>query len=208
MQQLTKVGTGPKEKLMNSDQQLVKRTLQGDTYAFEELVKTYHNKVYMLAYRYMGNEDDANDMAQEAFVKAYRSLRSFKGDASFGTWIYRITTNVCLDELRRRKRKIVPLSLDEPLATLDGDEIEREIADQTLAADVVYERKEFSQNVQLLLDEMRPEHKTVIVLRDIMDLSYEEIAAVLECSIGTVKSRISRARTILQKKLTERELLN
>ncbi len=193
---------------MNSDQQLVKRALHGDTYAFEELVNTYQNKVYTLAYRYMGNEDDANDMAQEAFIKAFRSLRSFKGDASFGTWIYRITTNVCLDELRRRKRKIVPLSLDEPLATLDGDEIEREIADQTLAADVVYERKEFSRNVQLLLDEMKPEHKMAIVLRDIMDLSYEEISVVLDCSIGTVKSRISRARTILQKKLTERELLN
>jgi RNA polymerase sigma-70 factor (ECF subfamily) len=193
---------------MNSDQQLVKRTLHGDTYAFEELVKTYQNKVYMLAYRYMGNEDDANDMSQEAFIKAYRSLRSFKGDASFGTWIYRITTNVCLDELRRRKRKIAPVSLDEPLATLDGDVMEREIPDQTFAADVIYERKEFSQNIQLLLDEMKPEHKTVIVLRDVMELSYEEIAAVLDCSIGTVKSRISRARNILQKKLTERELLN
>jgi RNA polymerase sigma-70 factor (ECF subfamily) len=197
-----------KELSMNSDQQLVKRTLQGDTYAFDELVKTYQNKVYMLAYRYMGNEDDANDMAQEAFIKAYRSLRSFKGDASFGTWIYRITTNVCLDELRRRKRKIVPISLDEPLATLDGTEIEREISDQSLAADVVYEKKEFSRNIQLLLDEMKYEHKTVIVLRDIMELSYEEIAVVLDCSIGTVKSRISRARNILQKKLTERELLN
>ncbi|HNX93170.1 MAG TPA: sigma-70 family RNA polymerase sigma factor [Syntrophomonas sp.] len=193
---------------MNSDQHLVNRTLHGDTYAFEELVKTYQNKVYMLAYRYMGNEDDANDMAQEAFIKAYRSLRSFKGDASFGTWIYRITTNVCLDELRRRKRKITPISLDEPLATLDGAEMEREISDQSLAADVIYEKKEFNQNIQLLLDEMKPEHKTVIVLRDIMDLSYEEISSVLDCSIGTVKSRISRARIILQKKLTERELLN
>jgi RNA polymerase sigma-70 factor (ECF subfamily) len=90
---------------MNSDQLLVKRTLRGDTYAFDELVKTYQNKVYMLAYRYMGNEDDANDMAQESFIKAFRSLRSFKGDASFGTWIYRITTNVCLDELRRRNAR-------------------------------------------------------------------------------------------------------
>lgn len=192
---------------MNSEQQLVKRTLHGETYAFEELVNTYQNKVYMLAYRYMGNEDDANDMAQEAFIKAYRSLRSFKGDSSFGTWIYRITTNVCLDELRRRKRKIVPLSLDEPLATLDGDDIEREIVDQSLAVDVLFEQKEFTQNLQLLLDEMKPEHKIVIVLRDVMELSYEEIADVLNCSIGTVKSRISRARGVLQKKLVQRELL-
>jgi RNA polymerase sigma-70 factor, ECF subfamily len=193
---------------MNSDQQLVKRTLLGNSQAFEELVQIYQNKVYTLAYRYMGNEDDANDMSQEAFIKAYRSLHSYKGDASFGTWIYRITTNVCLDELRRRKRRIVPLSLDEPLATLDGDEMEREISDRSLAADTVYESKEFSQNIQLLLSEMKPEHKTVIVLRDMMGLSYEEVALVLDCSIGTVKSRISRARNILQKKLVERELLD
>ncbi|HZK86877.1 MAG TPA: sigma-70 family RNA polymerase sigma factor [Syntrophomonas sp.] len=193
---------------MDSDQKLVKRTLHGDTRAFEELVETYQNKVYTLAYRYMGNEDDANDMSQEAFIKSFRSLKSYKGDASFGTWIYRITTNVCLDELRHRKRRVVPISLDEPLATVDGNEVEREIPDSSLAADKIYEQKEFSQHIQLLLDEMKPEHKSVIVLRDVMELSYEEIAAVLDCSIGTVKSRISRARNILQKKLLERELLH
>jgi RNA polymerase sigma-70 factor (ECF subfamily) len=193
---------------MDSDQKLVKRTLHGDTRAFEELVETYQNKVYTLAYRYMGNEDDANDMSQEAFIKSFRSLKSYKGDASFGTWIYRITTNVCLDELRHRKRRVVPISLDEPLATVDGNELEREIPDSSLAADKIYEQKEFSQHIQLLLDEMKPEHKSVIVLRDVMELSYEEIAAVLDCSIGTVKSRISRARNILQKKLLERELLH
>lgn len=193
---------------MDSDHQLVKRTLRGDNQAFEELVHTYQNKVYTLAYRYMGNEDDAYDMSQEAFIKAFRSLRSYKGDASFGTWIYRITTNVCLDELRHRKRRVVPLSLDEPLATKDGSELERDVADSSLAVDKIYEQKEFSQHIQLLLDEMKPEHKSVIVLRDVMDLSYEEIAVVLECSIGTVKSRINRARNILQKKLLERELLD
>jgi len=193
---------------MDSDQKLVKRTLHGDTRAFEELVETYQNKVYTLAYRYMGNEDDANDMSQEAFIKSFRSLKSYKGDASFGTWIYRITTNVCLDELRHRKRRVVPISLDEPLATVDGNEVEREIPDSSLAADKIYEQKEFSQHIQLLLDKMKPEHKSVIVLRDVMELSYEEIAAVLDCSIGTVKSRISRARNILQKKLLERELLH
>lgn len=192
---------------MASDQELVKRTMQGDGQAFDELVVNYQNKVYALAYRYMGNEDDAYDVAQETFIKAYRSLRSFKGESSFGTWIYRITTNVCLDEIRRRKRRVVPLSLDEPLATLDGDEVEREIPDSSLSADRVYEQKEFNQYIQKLLDEMKPEHKTAIILRDVMELSYEEIAAVLNCSIGTVKSRINRARGILQKKLGDRELL-
>lgn len=192
---------------MESDQQLVKKALHGESQAFEQLVQIYQQKVYALSYRYMGNEEDAYDMAQESFIKAYRSLKSFKGDSSFGTWIYRITTNVCLDEIRRRKRRVVPLSLDEPLATLDGNEVEKEIADSSLTADRIYEQKEFSEYLQKLLNEMKPEHKTAIILRDVMELSYEEIAAVLNCSIGTVKSRINRARGVLQKKLGDRELL-
>lgn len=192
---------------MNSEQDLIKRSLQGETQAFEELVLQYQDKVYALAYRYMGNEEDAYDMSQEAFIKAYRSLRSFKGNASFGTWIYRVASNVCLDELRRRKRKIVPLSLDEPLATQEGDEVDKEIADPTPTLDILYEQKEFSQYIQNLLDQMKPEHKTVVILRDIMELSYEEIASVLDCSIGTVKSRLSRARMVFKKKFSQRELL-
>ena len=192
---------------MLADDQLVKQSLQGDGQAFEELVQAYQNKVYSLTYRYMGNEDDAYDMAQETFLKAYRSLRSFKGDSSFGTWIYRIATNVCLDEIRRRKRRIIPFSLDEPMATLDGDEYEKEIADKSSSTDIIYEKKEFSRYIQQLLDEMKPDHKNAIVLRDIMELSYEEMASVLNCSIGTVKSRINRARSVLKKKLIDRELL-
>lgn len=192
---------------MTIEEQLVKKSLQGDTMAFEELVALYQNKIYALAYRYMGNEDDAYDMTQEAFIKAYRSLRSFKGDSSFGTWIYRVATNVCLDELRRRKRRVFTLSLDEPLATREGDEVEKEFADTSPTADILYEQKEFSQYIQNLLDQMKPEHKSAIVLRDLMELSYEEISEVLNCSIGTVKSRISRAREVLRKKLVERELL-
>ncbi|MEA1960455.1 MAG: sigma-70 family RNA polymerase sigma factor [Bacillota bacterium] len=192
---------------MVSDEQLVKKSLRGESQAFDELVEKYQHKVYSLAFRYMGNEEDAYDAAQETFIKAYRSLRTFKGDASFSTWIYRITTNVCLDEIRRRKRRILPLSLDEPLATTDGNEVEKEIPDNSPTVDLLYEQKEFSQYIQSLLDEMKPEHKTAIILRDIMDLSYEEIAEVLHCSIGTVKSRLSRARNVLKKKLGDRELL-
>jgi RNA polymerase sigma-70 factor (ECF subfamily) len=192
---------------MHSEEYLVKQSMQGETRAFEELVSQYHNKIYALAYRYMGNEEDAYDMAQETFIKAFRSLRSFKGNSSFSTWLYRITTNVCLDELRRRKRRIVAISLDEPLATQDGDEVEKEIADSSPGADIIYEQKEFSQYIQQLLNEMKPEHKTAIVLRDVMGFSYEEIAEVMNCSMGTVKSRISRAREVLRKKITDRELL-
>lgn len=192
---------------MQSEEYLVKQSIQGDTRAFEKLVAQYQNKIYALAYRYMGNEEDAYDMAQEALIKAFRSLRSFKGNSSFSTWLYRVTTNVCLDELRRRKRRIVPLSLDEPLATREGDEVEKEIADSSPGVDILYEQKEFAQYIQELLNEMKPEHKTAIVLRDVMEFSYEEIAEILNCSMGTVKSRISRAREVLRKKLSERELL-
>ncbi|MDD2586173.1 MAG: sigma-70 family RNA polymerase sigma factor [Syntrophomonadaceae bacterium] len=192
---------------MVSEAQLIKKSLQGDMRSFEELVEQYQNKVYALSYRYMGNEEDAYDMTQEAFIKAYRSLRSFKGDSGFGTWLYRIVTNVCLDEIRRRKRRIVPLSLDEPLSTSDGDEVEKEIVDTSPTADILYEQKEFAQYIQNILDQMKSDHKTVIILRDMMELSYEEIAQVLNCSMGTVKSRLSRARSILRKKLGERELL-
>ena len=192
---------------MALEEQLVKKSLQGDTVAFEELVFQYQNKIYALSYRYMGNEEDAYDMSQEAFLKAYRSLRSFKGDSSFGTWLYRVATNVCLDELRRRKRRIAALSLDEPLATREGDEVEKEIRDSALTPDLVYENKELATYIQNLLDQMKPEHKSAIVLRDVMDLTYEEMAEVLDCSIGTVKSRLSRARSALRKKFEERELL-
>ncbi|NLJ72905.1 MAG: sigma-70 family RNA polymerase sigma factor [Syntrophomonadaceae bacterium] len=192
---------------MELEEQLVKRSLQGDTIAFEQLVIQYQNKIYALSYRYMGNEEDAYDMTQEAFLKAYRSLRTFKGDSSFGTWMYRVATNVCLDELRRRKRRIMPLSLDEPVATTDGDELAKELPDTSLTPDIIYEQKEFSEYIQSLLNEMKADHKSVIVLRDIMELSYEEMAEVLNCSLGTVKSRLSRARNTLRKKLEDRELL-
>ncbi|MGE5422639.1 MAG: RNA polymerase sigma factor [Ignavibacteriales bacterium] len=192
---------------MSKDDDLIKLSTAGDMRAFEELVLRHQNKVYTLAYRYMGNEEDANDMAQEALVKAYRSLKSFKGDSSFGTWIYRITANVCLDELRKRKRTVYMISLDEPVATVDGDEFERDFADQSPTADIVMEQKELETYLQNNIDLLKPEHKSVIILRDVMDFTYEEIAEILQTSIGTVKSRLSRGRDILRKKLSERELL-
>lgn len=192
---------------MLAEKQLVKKSLQGDLQAFEELVLKYQNKIYKLAYRYMGNEEDAYDMTQEVFLKAYRSLHTFEGTSSFATWIYRVSSNVCLDELRRLKRRIVTLSLDEAVATKDGDELEIEIADKTSSPDIQYEQKEFYGQIQTVLDEMNVEQKAVIILRDLMELSYEEIAEVEKCSLGTVKSRLSRARAVLKEKLLKRELM-
>ncbi len=191
---------------MVTEKDLILLSMQGETQAFEQLVMEYQTKIYTLCYRYMGNEDDAYDMAQEAFIKAYRSLDSFKGKSSFGTWLYRVATNICLDELRRRKRRVTTVSMHEPLETLDS-ELEKEFADVRPTVEALYEQKELSLYIQTVLDNMKPEHKTVIILRDMMGLSYEEISEVLSCSSGTVKSRLSRARTIFRKNFIKRELL-
>ncbi|MGE5397305.1 MAG: sigma-70 family RNA polymerase sigma factor [Chitinophagales bacterium] len=192
---------------LSRDEDLIKQSIHGNTQAFEELVHKYQNRIYNLAYRYMGNEDDASDMAQEALIKAYRSLASFKGESSFSTWLYRITANVCLDELRKRKRVVPMISLDEPAVTSDGEDIERDLADSSPTADIVFEHKEMEKYLQALISTLKPEYKSVIILRDVMDFSYEEVAEILQCSIGTVKSRLSRGREILRKKLSRRELL-
>lgn len=191
---------------MYTDEQLIKKCLAGEISAFDELVERYQNKIYTLCYRYVGNEDDARDMAQETFLKTYRSLRSFRGQSSFGTWIYRICNTVCLDEMRKRKRRITAISLDDSSGEEDGRGAVWEIADDSLAGDKVYEQKEMEQYIQSMLIEMRVEYRNAIVLRDVMGFSYEEIASILDCSLGTVKSRINRARQTLKNKLEEREL--
>lgn len=191
---------------MDADIELVKQTLQGNEEGFEKLVKKYQDKVYTLCYRYSGNDEDAYDLAQEAFIKAYRSLGTFKGSSRFGTWLYRITTNVCLDEIRRKKRRIQVQSLDQPVEGADG-EMTRIVLDDTLPIDALYEQQEQAQYIQSLLMQMKPEHRMVLLLKDIMEFSYEEIAQMLNISSGTIKSRLSRARDLLRRKLLERELL-
>lgn len=191
---------------MDADIELVKQTLRGDKEGFEKLVYLYQDKVYSLCYRYSGNEEDAFDLAQEAFIKAYRSLSTFKGKSRFSTWLYRVTTNVCLDELRRRRRDIQSQSLDQPVTGSDG-EMSRIILDESQSIDTWYETKEQAEYIQSLLNELKPDHRMVLLLKDIMELSYEEISQVLNISTGTIKSRLSRARDLLRRKLLERELL-
>lgn len=191
---------------MDADIELVKQTLQGNEAGFEKLVYTYQDKVYTLCYRYSGNEEDANDLAQEAFIKAYRSLGSFKGNSRFSTWLYRVTTNVCLDEMRRKKRLIQTQSLDQPVTGADG-EMSRIVVDESQSVDVLYEAQEQADYIQSLLNELKPEHRMVLLLKDIMELSYDEISKVLNIPSGTIKSRLSRARDLLRRKLLDRELL-
>jgi len=193
---------------MNQNEQLLlEKAKKGDVAAFEELTEVYQKKIFNLAYRMTGNYDDASDMAQEALIRIFKSIGNFKEQSSFSTWIYRITTNVCLDELRRKKNKKV-FSLDEEIHADDG-EIQRQIMSDDPQPDEVVEKEELKRIVNNAINNLQDDQKLVITLRDIQGLSYEEISNVLECPVGTVKSRINRARQALKNILmSKRELLN
>ena len=170
---------------------VIQAVLDGDVNAYEALVKEYEKNVYNLALRMTGNSEDAADMAQEAFIKAYNSLTAFRGDSKFSVWLYRIVSNVCLDFLRIRSRKqTVSLSTEND----DGEEVELDIADETHSPEQLLDRSLTRDAVRRGLAALPPDHREILLLREIQGLSYEEIADVLGLEAGTVKSRIFRAR--------------
>lgn len=186
---------------MFTDEELVRLSQKGDINAFEQLISKYQQKIYNIAYRLMGNHHDANDLAQEALIKVYKSIGSFRLDASFSTWSYHIVTNVCRDELRKRSRHQAS-SLDEPISLYDG-EINKEVADFTFCPEDVYQQKESEEYIQKLINSLNPDYRIVVVLREIAGLSYEEIATELDLTLGTVKSRLNRARKYLKDMILE-----
>lgn len=186
------------------EKELVRRSQEGDLDAFEELISRHERKIYTAAYRLVGNHEDANDLAQEAFLRAFQAIKNFRGEASFLTWTNRIVTNLCRDELRKRYRAPVE-SLDERI-TLDEGEVSKQVPSPDPQPDEAYEIKELQEKLQLLINTLSPEFRLALVLRDLQGYSYEEIAGQLDCSLGTVKSRINRARNYLREKLlAERE---
>lgn len=186
---------------------LIKKSKSGDVEAFEQLIFDYQKKAFNIALRIMGNQEDAKDMCQEAFIRIFKSIEGFKEQSSFSTWMYRIITNVCLDEIRKRKKNDT-ISMDSTFETQDG-EIHYEIVSEDDTPEEAYIRTEKKRLILKTINELNEEYKTAIVLRDIQGFSYEEIANILCCSIGTVKSRINRGRNILKEKLrTVLELSN
>jgi len=170
---------------------IVRKVLQGDVNAFEKLVTEYERAVYAIAQRMTGNAEDAADMTQETFIKAYNSLSSFRGDSKFSVWLYRIANNVCLDFLRSRSRKpTVSLSTEDD----DGEETQLDIADESQSPELLLENALTRDAVRRGLDSLPPDYRQILLLREIQGLSYEEIAAALGLESGTVKSRIFRAR--------------
>ena len=177
--------------MLVSDQELISRSCTGDIDAFEELVKRYESKIYTIAYRLVGNPADASDMAQEAFIKIYRALPKFRGESSLTTWIYHIVANTCRDELRKRKVKVY--SIHEPLETEEG-KVYQEPRNTEKEPEEVILQLERQSEIQACLKQLTEEHRLILVLRELQEFSYEEIANQLNCTLGTVKSRLSRAR--------------
>lgn len=180
-----------------------------DVESFARLIAAHERKVYGLAYRLMGNEEDAKDLAQEAFLRAFTSLERFRGNSAFSTWLYRIVVNVCIDEMRKRKRERTrSLSekphLDESEPASGASLKERDIADSSPGPAEQLESKELSDVVRKAIDELSEHYRTAIILRDIEGFSYEEIAAITGCSLGTVKSRLNRARNALREAIRSR----
>ena len=185
-----------------TEQELVERAKKGDETAFEVLVTDNEKRIYNLCRRLTGNPEDAAELTQEAFLNAWRGLSRFQGESSFSTWLYRLASNACIAFLRKEKRR-QNLSMT---ATQDDEEEARqvELPDERYAPERELERTEVRQAVAAGLERLTPEHRQVLVMREINGLSYAEIGAVLGLEEGTVKSRIARARNALRKVLTER----
>lgn len=170
---------------------VIRRVCDGDTDAFEALVTAYQKQVYNLALRTVGNEEDAADMTQEAFLRAYRSLGSFRGDSKFSVWLYRLTTNICIDFLRSRgRRPTVSLTA----ADEDEEPQELDVADDRFDPVQSLERAELRRAVQRGLASLPEDYRRILMLRELSGLSYAEIGQVLRLEEGTVKSRLFRAR--------------
>ena len=170
---------------------IVRKVLGGDANAFETLVLEYEKNVYNIALRMTGNSEDAADMTQEAFIKSYNSLQSFRGDSKFSVWLYRIVSNVCLDFLRSKNRRpTVSLSVEDD----DGEDTQLDVADESQSPELLLDRKLTRDSVRRGLDSLPPDYRQILLLREIQGLSYDEIAQALSLEVGTVKSRIFRAR--------------
>ena len=179
---------------LSDEMQIIKRVLDGDKDAFEALVLKNEKNVYNLALKMTGAEEDALDISQEAFLKAYTKLRSFRGDSRFSVWMYRLTYNLCIDFTRKKpRRQVISLTCQDE----DGTTHDIEIPDTENNPEDVALRRERRKDIADSIDMLGEKHREVLIMREISGMSYEEIGSTLSISEGTVKSRISRARKIL-----------
>lgn len=185
-----------------TEKELLRKSKQGHLASFEELISTHQQKVYNIALRMLVNEQDAFDASQEVFIKVYRNLDKFQENSSFSTWLYRITTNTCLDMLRKNKEKKNEISMDSPMEFEDR-EASFQLEDKKADVEEEILKRERRQALYAALEQLNEEHKKMIVLRELQGMSYQEIADITGTNIGTVKSKINRARISLKNSLLQ-----
>lgn len=185
---------------MTGEKVLLARAKKGEIAAFESLMTAYENRIYSLALRSTGSEQDAADITQEVFLRAWKNLDSFRGDSSLSTWLYRVTSNLCVDFARKKAAEGMPTSID------DEESPAADLADVSRMAqpEAAAENSELREELQFALAQLSEEHRRVVLLRDVAGMTYTDIARTLGLEEGTVKSRLARARASLRKILLER----
>jgi RNA polymerase sigma-70 factor (ECF subfamily) len=176
------------DKAVRPDALLVSQAQAGDVHAFESLVRQYRNDVFALSYHFVRNREEAWDISQEVFIKAYRSLRQFRGEASFKSWLLRITANQCKDQLKKRRLDTVPFE----------EAIKSDSPGPALGPGEQLQAKELGAAIQAALASLPPKHQTAFILREFEGMSYQEMAETMGCNLGTVMSRLHHARKKLQ----------
>jgi RNA polymerase sigma-70 factor (ECF subfamily) len=185
----------------DEDSRLVERCLRGNRESFDALVEKYHRKIYNLAYRFVGDPEEANDLAQEIFTAAYQNLKKFRGESKFSTWLFQIGANRGKNRFKYLKRRGFFASKGPSDGDNDKESLQREIPDLSNNPETMLSGKQIQRIVQQAIDELDPDHKEIVILRDIEGFSYDEIAVILGLPEGTTKSRLHRARMVVKEKL-------
>ena len=187
--------------MTRSDEELVTSAQAGDQESFNQLVSRWERPIYALAYRTLGREEDARDVVQDAFLRAYRGLKGFKGQAKFSSWLYRITLNLCRDWIRRERRT--------PIVAVPEGTDPVDLADQRLtpteSVEELVARREMSQAVAKAMAELPDEQRMAIMLKEYHGLTFQEIAEMLDCPLSTVKTRLYQGLSVLRRRLERRQ---
>jgi RNA polymerase sigma-70 factor (ECF subfamily) len=181
-------------------QQYISKALNGDEKAYEALLKRYRHGIYNMIYQMIKNREETEDLVQETFIKAFKSLDSYNDSFAFSTWLYKIAFNHCIDSIRKKKLKTLPL--DKPIDLKEG-QVRHEIRDETTSPEGSFLFMERKKRIQHTIESLPKKYKEAIILRHQEDKSYEEISEILNIPLGTVKARIFRAREMLKKQLRE-----
>ncbi len=173
----------------------------GQQERFNLLMQSTYRKVYNMAFRLAGNRSDAEDLTQEAYYRAYRSFQDYEGDKPFENWIFRIVTRLFLDLLRNRRRRVQTVSYDAPLTTSNDDVVHFEVADSAPVADQILANQTLSEDMQVVMDSLSDEQRTLIILADVEGMPYKEISELLGKPVGTIRSRLHRTHKLMKHRL-------